>query len=78
MVGTSQAAIANLKQQKKMINPPAFFLAFCLLPSAFCLLPFPMKTIESKLYPTVAQAQTINLWLQSLKWIWNQGAGTSL
>ena len=31
------------------------------------------KTLEFKLSPSVAQAQTINLWLEQLKWVWNRG-----
>lgn len=30
-------------------------------------------TLELKIYPTVAQAQTIDLWLEQLKWVWNRG-----
>ncbi|MHC5897205.1 type V CRISPR-associated protein C2c8 [Nostoc sp.] len=32
-----------------------------------------MKTLEFKLYPTQVQSQTIDLWLEQLKWIWNRG-----
>ncbi|MHC5779548.1 helix-turn-helix domain-containing protein [Nostoc sp.] len=32
-----------------------------------------MKTLEFKIYPTVAQTQTIDLWLEQLKWVWNRG-----
>lgn len=32
-----------------------------------------MKTLEFKIYPTAAQSQTIDLWLEQLKWIWNRG-----
>ncbi|MBD1882141.1 type V CRISPR-associated protein C2c8 [Coleofasciculus sp. FACHB-T130] len=32
-----------------------------------------MKTLEFKIYPTVAQSQTIDLWLEQLKWVWNRG-----
>lgn len=32
-----------------------------------------MKTLEFKLYPTVAQSQTIDKWLDALKWVWNKG-----
>ncbi|MFN6474077.1 MAG: RNA-guided endonuclease TnpB family protein [Nostoc sp. SerVER01] len=32
-----------------------------------------MKTLEFKIYPTLAQAQTIDLWLEKLKWLWNRG-----
>lgn len=32
-----------------------------------------MKTIEFKIYPTKAQAQRIDAWLQSIKYVWNRG-----
>jgi putative transposase len=32
-----------------------------------------MKTLEFKLTLTLAQQQTIDLWLDSLRWIWNEG-----
>ncbi|MFM6220218.1 MAG: helix-turn-helix domain-containing protein, partial [Dolichospermum sp.] len=32
-----------------------------------------MKTLEFKLYPTLAQSQTIDKWLQDIKWVWNKG-----
>ncbi|MFN6475309.1 RNA-guided endonuclease TnpB family protein [Nostoc sp. DedQUE07] len=32
-----------------------------------------MKTLEFKIYPTAAQSQTIDLWLEQLKWVWNKG-----
>lgn len=32
-----------------------------------------MKTLEFKLQTTVAQSQTIDLWLEQLKWVWNRG-----
>ena len=32
-----------------------------------------MKTLEFKLSPTVVQSQTIDLWLEQLKWVWNRG-----
>lgn len=32
-----------------------------------------MKTLEFKLTLTLAQQQTIDLWLDQLRWIWNEG-----
>jgi putative transposase len=32
-----------------------------------------MKTLEFKLNPTQAQAQTIELWCDQLRWVWNEG-----
>ncbi|QKQ75591.1 type V CRISPR-associated protein C2c8 [Nostoc sp. TCL240-02] len=32
-----------------------------------------MKTLEFKIYPSTTQAQTIDLWLEQLKWVWNRG-----
>lgn len=32
-----------------------------------------MKTLEFKLSPTIAQQQTIDIWLDALKWVWNKG-----
>lgn len=32
-----------------------------------------MKTLEFKIYPAIAQTQTIDLWLEQLKWVWNRG-----
>jgi hypothetical protein len=32
-----------------------------------------VKTLEFKIYPSTAQAQTIDLWLEQLKWVWNRG-----
>ena len=32
-----------------------------------------MKTIEFKIYPTIVQSQTIDKWLQDIKWVWNKG-----
>jgi putative transposase len=32
-----------------------------------------VKTLEFKIYPQVAQAQTIDLWLDDLRWVWNKG-----
>ncbi|NEQ23791.1 MAG: transposase [Microcoleus sp. SIO2G3] len=32
-----------------------------------------MKTLEFKLSATLAQSQTIDLWLEQLKWVWNRG-----
>lgn len=37
-----------------------------------------MKTFEFKLDPTVAQVQTINQWLDKLKWVWNTGLSLKL
>lgn len=31
------------------------------------------KTIEFKLYPNQAQSQTLDQWLDMLKWVWNRG-----
>ena len=37
-----------------------------------------MKTIEFKIYPTLAQSQTIDKWLQDIKWVWNKGLSLRL
>lgn len=37
-----------------------------------------MKTIEFKIYPTLAQSQTIDKWLQDIKWVWNKGLSLKL
>lgn len=37
-----------------------------------------MKTLEFKMYPTIAQAQTIEQWLNKLKWVWNTGLSLKL
>lgn len=37
-----------------------------------------MKTIEFKIYPTLAQSQTIDQWLDKLKWVWNTGLSLKL
>jgi len=37
-----------------------------------------MKTLEFKLDPTLAQVQTINQWLDKLKWVWNTGLSLKL
>jgi len=37
-----------------------------------------LKTLEFKIYPTKAQAQTIDLWLDNLRWVWNTGLSLKL
>ncbi|MFM6246492.1 MAG: type V CRISPR-associated protein C2c8, partial [Dolichospermum sp.] len=37
-----------------------------------------MKTLEFKIYPTLAQSQTIDKWLDKLKWVWNTGLSLKL
>ena len=37
-----------------------------------------MKTLEFKMYPTIAQVQTIEQWLNKLKWVWNTGLSLKL
>lgn len=37
-----------------------------------------MRTLEFKTYPTAAQAQTIDLWLDDLRWVWNKGLSLKL
>ena len=37
-----------------------------------------MKTREFKLYLTKAKSQTIDLWLENLKWVWNKGLSLKL
>lgn len=39
---------------------------------------FYMKTLEFKIYPTLAQSQTIDKWLDKLKWVWNTGLSLKL
>lgn len=37
-----------------------------------------MKTFEFKIYPTASQQQTIDQWLDKLKWVWNKGLSLKL